>query len=138
MSIATMTQENATIGSLVWFEIPADNLDRAKKFYNALFGWKIAPFASMQGPEAQKYQHIDTGGADTSPDGGLMTRRQPEERITQYVSVASVAESAARVEKLGGRIRTARTAVPQMGYFAVCQDTENNTFGLWETDPNAA
>jgi predicted enzyme related to lactoylglutathione lyase len=27
--------------------------------------------------------------------------------------------------------------VPQMGYFAICQDTENNMFGLWETDKNA-
>jgi len=27
--------------------------------------------------------------------------------------------------------------VPQMGYFAVCQDTEGNAFGLWESDPAA-
>jgi len=32
----------------------------------------------------------------------------------------------------------AKTAVPQMGYFAVCQDPEGNPFGLWETDPAAA
>jgi predicted enzyme related to lactoylglutathione lyase len=32
----------------------------------------------------------------------------------------------------------AKTAVPQMGYFAVCQDPEGNPFGLWESDPAAA
>jgi len=32
----------------------------------------------------------------------------------------------------------ANTAVPQMGYFAVCQDPEGNPFGLWESDPAAA
>jgi predicted enzyme related to lactoylglutathione lyase len=31
----------------------------------------------------------------------------------------------------------AKTAVRQMGYFAVCQDTEGNPLGIWETDPNA-
>ncbi len=30
-----------------------------------------------------------------------------------------------------------KTAVPQMGYFAICQDTENNVFGLWQMDRNA-
>jgi predicted enzyme related to lactoylglutathione lyase len=28
--------------------------------------------------------------------------------------------------------------VPQMGYFAIFQDTEGNPFGLWESDPSAA
>jgi predicted enzyme related to lactoylglutathione lyase len=27
--------------------------------------------------------------------------------------------------------------VPQMGYFAVCQDTEGNSFGIWQSDANA-
>ena len=31
----------------------------------------------------------------------------------------------------------AKKAVPGMGYFAICLDTENNSFGIWETDPNA-
>jgi predicted enzyme related to lactoylglutathione lyase len=30
-----------------------------------------------------------------------------------------------------------KTAVPQMGYFAICEDTEGNTFGIWESDENA-
>jgi predicted enzyme related to lactoylglutathione lyase len=137
MSTEMMTQEKATTGALVWFEIPADNLDRAKKFYNALFGWNIAALPGMQGPEAQTYLHIDTGGDEASPDGGMMLRKQPEQGITQYISVASVDESAAKVEKLGGKICMSKTAVPKMGYFAVCQDTENNTFALWEVNSNA-
>ena len=132
-----MTHEKTTTGNVCWFEIPAENLDRAKKFYNALFGWKIAPFPGMQGPEAQSYLHIDTGGDEASPDGGLMSRKQPQQNITQYISVSSVADSAAQVERLGGKICMPKTAVPGMGYFAVCQDTEDNMFGLWETDSNA-
>jgi predicted enzyme related to lactoylglutathione lyase len=43
-----------------------------------------------------------------------------------------------KISKLGGKISMAKTAVAQMGYFAVCQDPEGNLFGLWERDPAAA
>src|SRR4029450_4481674 len=81
--------------------------------------------------------HIDTGGADDTPDGALKKRNRPQEPITNYVSVDSVADFSKKIEKLGGKICMAKTAVPQMGYFAVCQDTEGNAFGLWESDANA-
>ena len=122
---------NCTAG-VCWFEIPADNLGRAKKFYGDLYGWDITPFPGM--PD---YQHIDTSGADASPDGALMARKQPGQTITNYVSVASVDQYAAKIEKLGGKICMGRTAVPQMGYFAICQDTEQNVFGIWEGNQNA-
>jgi hypothetical protein len=51
------------------------------------------------------------------------------------VAVSSVDKSAAKVEKLGGTICKSKTAVPKMGYFVICQDTEDNMFALWE--PNA-
>jgi predicted enzyme related to lactoylglutathione lyase len=118
--------------SLVWFEIPADDIRRAKTFYRGLFGWKINPFPAMQ-----DYQHIDTGGADASPDGGLMKRMHPEHTITAYIMVPSVDKAAAKVEKLGGSICRPKTAVPGMGYFAICQDTEKNAFAVWERDEDA-
>jgi predicted enzyme related to lactoylglutathione lyase len=123
---------NPVAANIVWFEIPADNVERARTFYSALFGWKIKQFPGM--PD---YWHIDTGGGDDTPDGGLMKRRHPHQLITSYVSVASVDKSAAKVEKLGGKICVPKTAVPQMGYFAVCQDEENNTFALWERNEEA-
>jgi predicted enzyme related to lactoylglutathione lyase len=126
-----------TAASIVWFEIPADNLERAKKFYSTLFGWKIAPFPGMPGPDAQNYLHIDTGGPDASPDGGMMKRTHPQQPITNYVSVPSVTEYMAKVGKLGGKVLVPKTAVMQMGYFAVCQDTESNVFALWERNKQA-
>jgi len=114
------------------FEIPADNVERARTFYGALFGWKIEKF-----PGQMEYWHIDTGGSNDTPDGGLMKRQQPQHGITNYINVPSVDQYMAKVEKLGGKICMPKTAVPQMGYFAVCQDTENNTFALWEKSENA-
>jgi uncharacterized protein len=118
--------------SIVWFGIPADNPERAKMFYSNLFGWKIDPV-----PGANDYWYIDTQGADDTPDGGLKKREHPQEPITNYVSVNSVADYSKKIENLGGKIRVPKTAVPGMGYFVVCHDTENNTFGLWEHDSNA-
>jgi uncharacterized protein len=126
------TTNKQMAASIVWFEIPADNLERAKAFYGNLFGWKINPFPGMT-----DYSHIDTGGADDTPDGALMARKHPEQPIINYVSVNSVTEFAKKIEKLGGKICMAKTAVPQMGYFAVCQDTEDNTFAIWERNENA-
>ncbi|HEY0793178.1 MAG TPA: VOC family protein [Chthoniobacterales bacterium] len=130
----TQDQEQRTIpSSIVWFDIPADDIERAKSFYGALFGWKINRF-----PGPTQYWQIDTGGSDDSPDGGLMKRQNPQHRgITNYVSVTSADESAAKVEQLGGKICIPKTAVAQMGYFAVCQDPEGNTFALWEKNESA-
>ncbi len=138
MSAQTQTQSNVgkaadTSASIVWFEIPADNVERAKKFYGELFGWKIEKF-----PGPMEYWHIDTGGGNDTPDGGLLKRQNPgHQGITIYIGVASVDQFVAKVQKLGGKICMPKTAVPQMGYFAVCQDADNNTFGLWETNQDA-
>ena len=117
------SQKNNGASSIVWFEIPADNVERARTFYGKLFGWKITEFAGAKKP----YWHIDTGGDDDTPDGGMMERQGPGHNITNYVGVPSVDRAAAKVEKLGGKICMEKTAVPEMGYFVICQDTESNS-----------
>ena len=121
-----------TPASLVWFNIPVDDIKRAQKFYSTLFGWKISPFQGMG-----DFMHIDTGGPDASPDGGIGKRQGDGHSVVNYIGVESVEKFLKKVQKLGGKVCMPKTAVPQMGYFAVCQDTENNGFGLWERDRNA-
>ena len=135
MSKPTKKKSNRPPPSVVWFEIPADNIERAKSFYTKLFGWKIKKFP---GPMKMAYWHIDTGGADASPDGGMLERQSTEERITNFVMVPSVNQAVAKVQKLGGKILRQKSAVPHMGYFAVCRDTENNVFAVWERNEAAA
>ena len=118
--------------NLIWFAIPADDPACAQKFYGALFGWKITAFPGMEG-----YWHIDTGGDDASPDGGLLARKHPGQPITNYIRVPSVTRGMAKVVKLGGQVCLPKIAVPGMGYFAVCKDTEENTFALCESNPKA-
>ena len=124
--------EKKQAASIAWFEIPADNPERAKAFYSNLFGWKINPF-----PGGGDYWHIDTGGADDTPDGALKKRKHPQEPVVNYVSVDSADRFADKIVKLGGKISMAKTAVPQMGYFAICRDSENNEFAIWERNEKA-
>ena len=122
-----------TSPSIVWFEIPADDLDRAQRFYKSMFGWTFNKLPAA----INDYWHIDTGGPDASPDGGMMPRMHPQQPITNYVSVPSVSKASVNVEKLGGTVCKTKTAVPGMGYFAICLDTEGNTFDLWEMNDRA-
>lgn len=117
------------MSAIVHFEIPYDEAERARKFYTELFGWKIEVFAP-----GMDYWVIST---QEGTGGGLMKRQRPDHRITDYFDVPSLLASSAKVEKLGGKILVPKMAVRNMGYFAVCMDTEGNVFGLWEADQKA-
>jgi len=120
--------------TIVHFEIPTDDIERSRKFYSDLFGWKVEKY-----PGSMEYWMITTTtpSGEKGVDGGMMKRQSPQQPITIYIDVPSIDEYAAKVEKLGGKVVVSKMAVSKVGYFAVCIDTENNCFALWETDTNA-
>ena len=139
--------------TIVHFEIPADDIERSRKFYNDLFGWKIEKWPGIEGENDGGGQQLTSAATGqpmeywivtTTDDkgnkalgGGIMKRQMPEHRVTNYIGVKSVDEYSSKVEKLGGKVVAPKHAVPGMGYFAICLDTENNTFAIWESDQNA-
>lgn len=120
--------------TIVHFDLPADDVERARTFYEKLFEWKFEK-VPMEMPY-YLFQTTDLAG-NNAVGGGLGQRGAPDQRITNYIGVPDVEKYMAKVEKLGGTIIMQKTAVPGWGYLAVCVDTENNTFGLWEEDRNA-
>ena len=87
--------------NVVHFEIPADDVERAKKFYGELFGWKIEKFT---GPSPMEYWSImigDEKGEMGGLGGGMMQRQVPQQQITIYIDVPSVDEYVDKVTKLG-------------------------------------
>lgn len=118
-----------------YFEIPADNIDRAKHFYHALLGWKIGPTRTLMDPAsaaAMQYQDISTGPAqDGTLNAGGMYKRKMDENIKNFVLVEDIGAVLAKVEKLGGKIVMPKTDIQGVGPAAVIQDTEGNTLGLW-------
>jgi predicted enzyme related to lactoylglutathione lyase len=119
--------------AIVHFDVPADDPERAKKFYAALLGWKFESFPEMQ------YNLISTTNLDGTPGvgGGLGKRMDPSQRIMNYFGVASIDAAMKDVARLGGRLISPKMAVPGMGYLANCMDTEGNAFGLWEENAGA-
>ncbi|MGA7369796.1 MAG: VOC family protein [Nitrososphaeraceae archaeon] len=127
--------------TIVHFEIPSDNIERSRKFYNELFGWNIEKWPGSENmPNGMEYWMVTTTDekGNKAVGGGMMNRQNPQQQgITNYIDVKSVEEHSSKVEQLGGKVVMKKTPVPGMGYFGVCLDTENNTFALWETDNTA-
>lgn len=86
---------------------------------------------------SEEYWSITTtdDNGSNAISGGLMKRAMPEQQgILNYIDVKSVDEYSHKVKQLGGKVEVEKMTVPGMGYLAVCSDTENNTFGLWQSD----
>ncbi len=120
--------------TIVHFEIPSDNIERTNKFHNDLFGWKVE---KVPGPMVcWMFATGANNKGEQTISGGVLERKMPSchEPITIYIAVNSVKEYAKRVEELGGKVIKPKTEVPSYGWFAVCMDTENNIFALWEAN----
>ena len=123
------------MSTIVHFDVPAEDIERAKKFYGELFDWK---FTKMPGPmEYLGIATFDDSGKE-GIGGGMGKRQAPDQGIVNYMGVSSIDEFLSKVEKIGGKIVMPKTTVPGYGYLAVCLDTENNKFGLWEMDESAS
>jgi hypothetical protein len=120
------------VARIVHFEINADNPQRAVKFYEKVFGWKISKWG---GPA--DYWLIETGEQDKPGINGAITKRMDKETTVNFVDVPSVDDFLKKVEKAGGKTITKKAAIPGVGYSAYCKDTEGNVFGLFQDDPSA-
>ncbi|MEI7856345.1 MAG: VOC family protein [Methanomicrobiales archaeon] len=124
------------MANIAYFEIPADNVDRAKHFYQSLLGWKIGPTQAPMDPSkaaAIQYQDIVTGPAqEGTMNMGGMYKRQMTETIKNFVDVGDLDKVLAKVEKLGGKIVMPKEGIPGVGLVAIIQDTEGNGIGLWK------
>ena len=111
-----------------WFEIPATDLARAKKFYDALFnidievldfgGFKMGMFPQGEVGAAlcqhESYQPSETHG--------------PLIYLNGNPDLQTVLD---RVEPAGGRVIRAKTQIsPEYGYMAIFIDTEGNRLAL--------
>ena len=123
---------------IVHFEIPVDDVERAKEFYTKTFGWEINKF-DMQGGD--EYYGVTTTEVDDKHmsknpgaiNGGLMKRKSEEQPFMNYISVDSIEEALKTVKKNGGTICIPKTEIaPNMGWIASFQDTEKNMLGLHE------
>ncbi|HVP95782.1 VOC family protein [Methanoregula sp.] len=123
------------MANLTHFMIPADDVDRARRFYAALLGWKIDPVPASpdtMGIAAMQYHAILTGPVEPGAlsTGGLYKRHQ-KEPILSFVQVEDIEGVVSKVENLGGKISLPVTEIPGVGMTAMILDTEGNLIGIW-------
>lgn len=117
---------------VIHFEIPVDKIERAVKFYTDVFGWNIQKWGS------EDYWLIKTGEKQQPGiDGAIMKRTASTTSTVNTIEVPSLDEYLTKVTKNGGKVLTSRSTIPGVGYFAYCQDTEGNTFGVLQGDESA-
>ncbi len=122
-------------GKVVHFEIPADNVERAKNFYEKAFGWQINQYPGMQ------YHMLGTAPSDqngmpTEPgaiNGGMLKRSDPVKNTVVTIDVEDIDSSLKSIEKLGGKVVQKKQPVADMGFTAYFKDTEGNIIGLWQS-----
>jgi uncharacterized protein len=130
------TSEGRRLDKIVHFEIPADDVDRAKEFYGSIFEWELKDYPDMQYTIVMTVP-VDEKQTPTQPgaiNGGMMKRSNttPSSPVLT-IEVQSIDEALKKIEAGGGDTITPRTPIPGMGAFAYFKDTEGNTLGLWET-----
>jgi hypothetical protein len=115
-------------GGITHVEIPADDVERAKRFYTAVAGWD---FSAMDGyPD---YFLFRTGEGS----GGALGKRGESvgSVIRDYITVDRLEDAVAAAEQNGGRVVTPPSDVPGQGRYAAVLDSEGNEIGLWEAAP---
>lgn len=120
-----------TRNAVNWFEIPATNLARAQRFYEAVLGTtlkretmgseQMAIFPSEGEAAAAGCVNVGSEGVAPSRSGTRV-----------YLDASpSIDDALARVERAGGRVATPKVALPPgMGFFAHVEDSEGNIVGL--------
>lgn len=124
---------------VVHFEIPFDDLDRAKKFYSSIFGWEIQDWPM---PGGVTYTGVRTVPVDEKTympkepgaiNGGMTKRTQDVSAPIITIHVSSIDEYIKKIESAGGKAVMPKGEVPDMGFYSYFIDSEGNVIGLWES-----
>ena len=103
------------------FEIPADNVENLKNFYSSLFAWQF------EKGETQGYWMIKNAGIS----GAVMQKENHEQLSTQFVTVESIDNYIGKAQQLGAKVIKNKKEISE-GYYAVLEDPQKNTFGIWQ------
>jgi uncharacterized protein len=121
-----------TTNSLNWFEIPATDINRAKKFYESIFGIKMMDMSGM--PEMKMASFPAEAGSGKA-NGCLAqspNHKPSMDGVVIYLNAnPKIQDVIERIEKSGGKVLMPRTHIGEgIGYMSFFLDTEGNRVGL--------
>jgi uncharacterized protein len=118
-------------GEIAHIEFPADDLERAKRFYGAVAGWEFGQMA-----EFGDYELFRTG--ETTGGAIGLRGRSVGKAIRIYINVDSLDVAiAAAVANGGAQVEPPTDIGGGMGRFAVVRDPEGSEIGIWQSPPAA-
>ncbi len=105
-------------------EIPTKNLDKSKEFFQKLFGWDFKSFG-------KGYLLFNTHKGFTV---GLRSVKKVSagETTIFHILVDDISKSIKTATEAGGKIFREKTTIPAMGYYALINDIDGNTIGLYQ------
>ena len=119
---------------VVHFEIPAANMNRARRFYENVFGWDTEKVPKMEYVMARSVK-VDKRRMPTEKgaiNGGIMKRGKGVKTPVITIDVKSVNGAINRVLAHKGKVVLPKFEVMDMGYCAYVKDSEGNVIGLWQ------
>jgi predicted enzyme related to lactoylglutathione lyase len=104
------------------FEIPADNTNTLKNFYSNLFRWQF-----KEHEQIKDYWMITNAGIS----GGIMKKENPRQITTMFVEVESIDNYMQKAQELDAKVIKNKQEITN-GFYAVMEDPQGNTFGIWQ------
>ena len=83
------------------------------------------------------YWMAKTGTKEPGIDGGMSKRMPGQIGMTNTIDVPSIEKFSKKIIENGGQLIIPKMAIPKVGWFAQCMDTEGNMFGIIEMDEKA-
>ncbi len=114
---------------VLWFEIPVLDLDRARKFYENVFGFQFT--ATEMDPYSLAFFPMVQGGSGAT--GALIKGGSYKPSTTGtivYFSVDDIDEILRRVNVSGGKMVFPKKSIGEYGFIAHFDDTEGNRIAL--------
>ena len=121
------------MNTLTHFEIPSNNIKKAKEFYSNLFDWEFNFIEEMN----YMMFTVPSSEASTPIGGGILQKQNDKHPIINYITVDNVDTDGEKIVELGGKIIVPKTPVPGMGWFIHFADLDGNVLAIWENDKNA-
>ena len=123
---------DATSNSLNWFEIPATDMKRAKKFYQTVFDLKKMEEMKMDNILMAFFPWTPGNGKAT---GALVTSKEPKPAKTSgpviYLNAdPDLKKALAKVAKAGGKVLVPKTQIGEFGFMACFIDSEGNRMAM--------
>jgi predicted enzyme related to lactoylglutathione lyase len=116
-------------GTPTWCDLMTPDIDAARKFYHAVFGWDY----DIGGPEYMGYTTARLGQRPTVGMGGFPPGAPPTPAAWNvYFATENAEADVARAATLGAKVLFPAMAIGEFGSMATCEDPTGAAFGFWQ------